>query len=376
MKYRKFGKLDYMASALGFGCMRLPTNSKDTKDINEPESIRMIRRAIDGGVNYIDTAYPYHGGVSEILVGKALKDGYRERVKLATKLPVWLLKDASDFDKYLGEQLKKLDTGYIDLYLLHALDSERWDALLKMGVFDAMERYKKSGKVKAMGFSFHGDLKTFKTIIDAYDWAFCQIQFNLMDENYQAGLEGLRYAASKGIAVVIMEPLRGGALAKEPPEAIKAVWDRAPVSYTPAQWALRWVLNHPEVTVVLSGMSTMEQVEDNLKTADEMLPDSLAAEELKLTDEVKDMYKSRSKIRCTDCKYCMPCSFGVLIPENFAIYNEAFMYDIADEKRRSYYWMDEKNRATSCRQCGKCEKACPQSLPIRELLKQTAEFFA
>jgi predicted aldo/keto reductase-like oxidoreductase len=375
MKYRKFGKTGFNASALGFGCMRLPVVNDGTNRIDEPEAIKMLRYAIDNGVNYIDTAYPYHHGNSEIFVGKALKDGYREKVKLATKLPVWLVKEYPDFNKYLDEQLKRLDTEYIDLYLLHALDKGRWDKLLKLDVFKAMDEYKKSGKVKYMGFSFHDDVDTFKKIVDSYDWDFCQIQLNYMDENTQAGMEGLKYAASKGLAVVIMEPIRGGKLAQKPADCIQELWDSAKIKRTPAEWALRWVWNHPEVSVVLSGMSTMEQVVENLRIADEAEPGSLSAEEVALVEKVRDTYNSLSKVACTSCGYCMPCPSGVDIPWNFSFYNEYFMYGGSLEEKKKHFNSMAGN-AVKCIECGKCEKSCPQKLTIRQYLKDVAALMA
>ncbi|MDV3426968.1 MAG: aldo/keto reductase [Bacillota bacterium] len=374
MKYRKFGKLGFETSALGFGCMRLPVVNDGTNQIDEPEAIKMIRHAIDNGVNYIDTAYPYHHGASELLVAKALKDGYRERVKLATKLPTWLINDYSDFNKYINVQLEKLNTEYIDLYLLHALDKDRWDKLLKLDVFKAIEEYKSSGKIKYMGFSFHDDIDTFKRIIDSYDWDFCQIQFNYMDENYQAGLEGLKYAAAKGIAVVIMEPIRGGKLAQKPADQIQKLWDSAEIKRTPVEWALGWVWNHPEVSVVLSGMSTFEQIKDNLRIADEFESGSLNDKEIELIGKVRETYKSLSKVSCTGCEYCMPCPFGVNIPGSFKIYNEFFMYGNLEEKKRSY--KSNEGNADKCRECGKCEKVCPQKLSIREYLKDVARLMS
>lgn len=370
MKCRKFGSLDFETSALGFGCMRLPVINGDMKQIDEPEAISMIRHAIDNGVNYIDTAYPYHQGMSEILVGKALKDGYREKVRLATKLPVWLVNEYSDFNKYLSEQLGKLDTEYLDFYLLHALDKDRWDNLVKLDVFKAIEEYKKSGKVKHMGFSFHDDIDTFKKIIDAYDWDFCQIMFNYMDENTQAGLEGLKYAASKGIAVVVMEPIRGGKLAQKPADAILELWDSAEVKRTPVEWALGWVWNHPEVSLLLSGMSTFEQVEDNLRIANEFGPNCLTHEETQLVGRVKDTYKALSKVSCTSCKYCMPCPFGVNIPGSFAVYNEFSMYGNLEGKKKDYKFMG--GNADKCQECGKCESVCPQKITIRKYLKDVS----
>jgi len=368
VKYRRFGKAGFDASILGFGCMRLPVLKDGTNRIDEPEAIKMIRYAIDNGVNYIDTAYPYHNGDSELLVGKALKDGYRDKVKLATKLPVWLVKEYSDFSRFLDEQLKKLDTEYLDLYLLHSLDRGKWDKLLKLDVFKAIEEYKASKKVKYIGFSFHDDIDTFKRIIDAYDWDFCQIQLNYMDEHYQAGLEGLKYASSKGIPVVIMEPLRGGKLAQKPVDSIQKLWDTAKVQRSPVEWALRWVWNHPEVSVVLSGMSTFDQVKDNLRIANEAEPGSLTKEEIALIEKVRDTYNSLSKVACTSCGYCMPCPSGVDIPWNFTFYNEYFMYGGSLEEKKRIYKSSNGN-AGKCIECGKCERVCPQKLPIREYLK-------
>lgn len=375
MKYRRCGKLDVNASALGFGCMRLPVLGDGAGPIDEPEAIRMIRRAVDGGVNYIDTAYPYHHGQSEPLVGRALRDGYREKVHLATKLPTWLVRDPSDFDRYLDEQLRRLETDRVDFYLLHALDGNRWGVLLDNGVFDAIDRYKRSGRIRYAGFSFHDHLTVFKKIIDAHDWDFCQIQFNYLDEYDQAGLEGLRYAAARNIAVVVMEPLLGGRLAGAPPDAVARLWEQAPVRRTPAEWALRWVWNHPEVSVVLSGMSALEQVEENLRIAGEAEAGSLTGGELALIERVKQAYKSLPRIDCTGCGYCTPCPFGVDIPGNFQMYNGLMAFN--DRSRKpAYFGQEEKVRASGCRACGRCESLCPRRLPIRELLKKVAEAMA
>lgn len=371
MKYRKFGRCDFEVSALGFGCMRFPT--KDKK-INENEAIRMLRYAIDNGVNYIDTAYPYHNGNSELLVAKALKDDYREKVKLATKSPVWLVEKHEDFDKYLNEQLKKLETDYIDMYLLHALDKERWTKIKSLNVFKFIERALKDGRIKHIGFSFHDDINTFKEIVDSYDWTFCQIQYNYMDEYYQAGIEGLKYAYNKGLAVIVMEPLKGGKLAQEPPKIIKDLWNSYKVKKTPAEWALQWLLNQPEVSIVLSGMSSMEQVIENIKIADKSEINSLSSEEIELINLVKTKYKDLIKVNCTSCKYCVPCPAGVDIPKNFSLYNEAFVYNNLENCSKSYSKLEDK--ASSCVQCGKCEEACPQHISIREKLKEVAKTLA
>lgn len=292
MKQRNFGKLDWKVSALGFGAMRLPIVGNDAAKIDEPEAIRMIRYAFDNGVNYIDTAYVYHRGTSEVLVGKALQDAYRKKVKLATKMPTWLVKSQKDMDRYLDEQLKRLNTEYVDFYLLHGLDAERWSKLTDLKVLDWLEKKKEEGKIKHLGFSFHDEYASFKRIIDSYDrWTLCQIHYNYVDSHYQAGMRGLKYAASKGLAIVIMEPIAGGRLAIKPPQEIQAVWDKAEKRRTPAEWALQWLWNQPQVSVVLSGMSTMEQVIQNVRSANRSGPSSLAEKDLRLINLVARKYK-------------------------------------------------------------------------------------
>lgn len=370
MQYRKFGKHNIKVSALGFGCMRLPFLNGDDSQINEEYSIKQIRYAIDNGVNYIDTAYPYHKGKSEIVVGKALKDGYRNKVYLATKSPVWLVKTFEDFHKYLDEQLEKLHTDHIDMYLMHALSSERWENLKRLNVFKFIEEAKSMGKIKYAGFSFHDELPLFKEIIDSYDWDFCQIQYNYMDTEYQAGTEGLKYAAAKNMAVVIMEPLQGGKLAKNPPEEIKSIWGKSDIKRTPAEWALKWVWNHPEVSLLLSGMGDMAQVEENIKISNDALPGSMSKSELKLVEDAKNKYFDLVKVRCTGCNYCMPCPFGVEIPRNFTLLNMSSMYNDIENSKKAYISMIEKSRANFCKECGVCETKCPQNLPIRRHLKE------
>jgi uncharacterized protein len=378
MLYRKFGKTNEMVSILGFGCMRLPLiPGGDATQIDEEQSIKLVRYAIDQGVNYIDTAYPYHGtgmgsgGQSEPFVAKALKNGYREKVKLATKLPSWLIKTREDMDHYLNEQLKRLDTDYIDFYLVHSLNAAVWPKLKELGINEFLDQAIKDGRIKHAGFSFHDKADLFKEIVDYYDWSFCQIQYNYLDENFQAGTEGLEYAAKKGLGITIMEPLRGGKLAGNLPEAARDVFGQADIKRTPADWALRWVWDHPEVSVVLSGMNTMDQVTENLKTASEAEASSLTGKETEIIDRVKAIYKERIKVNCTACSYCMPCPKGVNIPGCFAAYNN---YHIFGEKD-GYAWVAPAQRASNCVECGKCETHCPQGIQIRQELKNVRAVF-
>jgi predicted aldo/keto reductase-like oxidoreductase len=374
MQYRKFGRLDWQASILGFGTMRLPVKG-DAKNIDQKQATRMLHHAVDRGVNYIDTAYPYHGGESERLLGKALGRGYRDRVKLATKMPSWLVSGPADFDKLFHEQLKKLKTDHIEFYLLHSLNREYWS---KMREYDAIEwgrRTIKAGKIGQLGFSFHDDFDLFKEIVDAWDWPFCQIQYNYMDVRNQAGTRGLKYAASKGIAVVVMEPILGGKLASPPP-SIQKILDRAETKRRAADWALQWLWNQPEVTVVLSGMSTFRQVVENLESADSAGIGILDQQEEGLIREVRRRYKELAPISCTQCRYCMPCPHGVDIPRNLSLYNEGLMYGRPDVARRQYGFIAEKARSTACTQCRECEPKCPQSILISEWMSKVSEVLA
>ena len=370
MNYRRFGKLDWQPSALGFGCMRLPTTDGKSMSaaIDETEAIRMIRRAIDQGVNYVDTAYVYHGGRSETITGKALGDGFRQKVRVATKSPVWLIKETADFDKYLAEQLQRLDTDHIDFYLLHGLGSRSWrGTVLKLNLLQQAEKALHDGRIGHLGFSFHDRHEAFLEIVDGYDrWTFCQIQYNYLDIENQAGTAGLKHAAAKGLAVVVMEPLLGGKLAR-PPAPVKEMLAAAAPPRAPAEWALQWIWDQPEVSLLLSGMSTMEQVEQNLASAGRSATGSFTAADQAVIARVREAYRGLMPIRCTRCHYCMPCPNGVAIPQNFDLYNDGFVHQDLEVQRHIYErFLDESERAGACTGCKACEEKCPQQLPISD----------
>lgn len=374
MKKRTFGKVDFKSYPLGFGCMRFPTI--DNK-IDEAESIKMVRTAIDRGVNYIDTAYPYHGGESELLVAKALKDGYRERVKLATKAPVWFFESADDYDKYLNEQLKKLEVDYIDFYLLHALNGDSFNKLLKMDIFKKVDESIKDGRIKHIGFSYHDKPENFKPILDSYDWSFVQIQLNYLDEDYQAGLNGYNMIKERGMGIVIMEPLLGGKLANLP-EKITSIFKECN-DKTPVEWALDYLWNMDGVSVILSGMSNMEQTLQNIEYADRAEIGMFSEKEMETIKKVQKKFNEIASIPCTKCSYCMPCPHGVDIPWNFTLYNESFMFDIYDKNKNEYTKISNDNTKTTtgnnCVACGVCLSKCPQSIDIPNQLENVNSYF-
>jgi predicted aldo/keto reductase-like oxidoreductase len=382
MIYRKFGKTDLDVSALGFGCMRLPLTGVDAKfhggegGIDEQKAAEILHWAIENGVNYIDTAYSYHEGNSELFLGQVLQGGYREKVYLATKLPSWLIQTRNDMDKFLNESLKRLQTEYIDFYLVHAVNILFWPNLVRNGLFEFLDSALADGRIHYAGFSFHDDLDLFKEVVDAYPWSFCQIQYNYLDENYQAGKAGLRYAVDRGLGVVIMEPLRGGRLAANIPHDVSRVWEQSEIKRSPAEWALRFLWDHPEVSVVLSGMNQMEQVQENVRIAGQTQPNTLTRFEKELIEKVKTIYHSRMKINCTSCRYCMPCPAGVNIPGCFTMFNNAHMLDDIHTFRTAYHiQIGPSRKASNCIQCGLCEEACPQGIPIRGMLKETVRLF-
>jgi len=377
MKYRKFGKLDWQVSQLGFGAMRLPIINEDQAKIDEPEAIKMVRYAADNGVNYIDSAYMYHMGQSEKVVGKALKDGYREKMKVVTKLPARMVEKPGDFDRILGEQLQRLDIDMIDFYLLHGLNKEGWEKVRDFGVLKWAEKQMAKGRIGRLGFSFHDDFDVFKEIVDAYDnWVLSQVQYNYMDVNEQAGRRGVEYAAGRGLAVVVMEPLRGGKLSKDPPKPVAKVLADAPRQLKAVEWAWRWIWDQPEISVALSGMSAMEQVVENVALADRYEAGNLSAEELKLYDKIREAYNSLSPVPCTNCRYCMPCPNNVEIPRIFQLYNDAVMYEDIRTGQFMYngpFAFQPDQRVDNCTECGECLEKCPQNIEIPDWLKKAHE---
>jgi len=394
MKYRKMGSLDWEVSILGFGAMRFPMIDQTT--VNEDEAIKMIRYAIENGVNYIDTAYPYHNGESEVIVGKALQDGYREKVNLTTKLPMWEVKKSEDFNEFLQEQINRLQTKP-DIYLFHGLTNDGLKKIKELSLINKMEEAREEGLFKYIGFSFHDSFEVFKEIIDYYTWDCCQIQFNYLDLEYQAGIKGVEYAGNKNIALIIMEPIRGGKLVISKDELdsrpeVKQILEKAPIKRTMADWALQFVWDHPEVSVVLSGMSSMQQVKENIESANNSASNSLSAEDLRIISQLREFYGKYDLVRCTSCRYCRPCPQGVAIPWIFRIINELAYY--GEERRDSILILydklvkipeevekrlseDEKvdGVASLCIQCGECLEKCPQQIDIPDILKKAKEIF-
>lgn len=369
MNYRQMTGTNLKPSILGFGTMRMPVIDGVYGNIDEEKAIKMIRYALDNGINYIDTAYPYHEKNSEIVVGKALKDGYREKAILVTKNPVWLVKEYDDFEKYLDEQLEKMGVEYFDIYLFHALGKDRWKNIKDLGALKFMDEMKAKGKIKAAGFSIHDDFSLYKELIDTYKWDMSMIQMNYMDVDQQTTVEAFKYAGDRGVSVVVMEPLRGGQLANLP-ESITNIFNESEYDCSIVERSFRWIANRPEVKVVLSGMSTLNQMIENIEIAERLNENVLDDKELAIYTKVKDTLESRVKVPCTECKYCMPCPHGVNIPRNFVQYNKASIYEDVEGPAYVYqHKFKEEERASKCIECGECEPKCPQAIKIIDELK-------
>lgn len=365
MEKRKMEKLGIETSLLGYGCMRFPTTPDG--EIDEEKAEKLLDTAIAAGINYIDTAYPYHGGKSEPFVGKVAKKYDRSSLYLATKLPVWKCETPEDVEAVFNEQLEHLQSDYVDFYLIHSLDRAKWEKVLKLDVIKYLEKQKEAGRIRYLGFSFHDSYDVFEEIINYRDWDFCQIQLNYMDTDIQAGMKGYRLTEEKQIPLVIMEPVKGGRLAnfgEDITDKFHAVNPDASI----ASYALRWVASLPNVKVVLSGMTTMDQLEDNLKTFENFKP--LSEAEQAVVKDVVDTLNSRVQNGCTGCAYCMPCPAGVDIPRCFSMWNTYHTYQNYNIVKRSWENMEEGKKPKNCVECGMCERACPQGLSIRQDLKK------
>lgn len=373
MQYRDFR--GEKVSLLGMGCMRLPMETGDRKKIDESKAIDLIRKGIDKGINYVDTAYVYQNGDSERVLGKALKDGYREKVFVADKMPLWLVKKGYNYEDLFQEHLNRLGIDRVDMYLMHTLDKNIWKLAKETDLLNFMIRKKKEGLIKYIGFSFHDNLELFKDIIDYFQWDFCQIQFNYMDIDYQAGLEGLVYASEKGIPVIVMEPLRGGRLTDRIPREVQAIWDDAPVKRSPAEWALRWVADFPQVSIILSGMSNEDQLLENIKVLNDSEVGSMTDKEKEIVGRVADKYRTLIRALCTGCEYCLPCPKKLRIPELIEIYNEWFIYEGHKICKSHYFNIPRGKRASDCIGCKECEERCPQQLAIADIMAKCKDIF-
>jgi uncharacterized protein len=379
MLYRQLKKAGIDLSILGFGCMRLPTIGHKPEKIDVQKATRLLHYSINHGVNYVDTAYFYHAAVfgqrgeSEPFVGNALSGGWRKKVHLATKMPLFQLRQKEQMDTFLKEQLERLKTNYLDFYLLHGLNGELWDRMRDLGVREFLNKKKAEGKFRFPAFSFHGKAEDFIHICDEYDWTFAQIQYNYMDIDFQAGYKGLKYAADKGIGIVVMEPLKGGKLAQKLPAEMTSVFSTSAIKRSPAEWALRFVWNEAGVSSLLSGMNNMEQLIENIKVANDGIPDSLGKDELLMFDTLRNAMGARIKADCTDCRYCMPCASGVDIPDVLATLNSAAVWNDPNTWLTGYIRINGK--ASKCTECKECEEVCPQELPISTLMKEAVSLF-
>lgn len=382
MLYREMGITGEKVSILGFGCMRLPTDGR-YEHIDREKSSALLDFALESGVNYLDTAYTYHGkdnshgGDSEVFLGEYFSEnGCREEVYLSTKLPVWLVQEKADLDNLLDSQLKRMKTDFIDFYLLHSVKERNWSYLEDLGVQDFLDSAVEDGRIKYTGFSTHDNTELFKNVVDSYNWDMCLIQYNYLDEEIQAGREGLEFAAKRKMGIAVMEPLKGGVIANYTPPKVNRLWGEAPVYRTPAEWSFRYLWNNPDITTVLSGMNSMKHLVENIFTATDGEPYSLTGKELKLIDEVKEAYREKIEVECSACEYCMPCPNGVNIPQCFSYLNQAAMLNDSTHIRTQYHFMlKDEEKADNCLGCGVCEELCTQKLLVREKMKQVKQKF-
>ncbi len=385
MQKRVFGNTGESLSLLGFGCMRLPLCGPGASDIDYPQATALLRRAIEGGVNYVDTAYSYHSsgghdqpGESEPFVGRALAGGWREKVNIATKLPTWLVKSKKEMHEVLDFQLRRLQTDRIDYYLAHTLKTSLWEPMKAAGMLEFLDEARKDGRIRHAGFSFHDRFEVFADIVRGYDWEFAQIQYNYLDVDFQAGRRGAELAKSRGMGLIVMEPLRGGFLINHMPEDMRAVLAGARPEWSLADWGFRWLYNRPEVDLVLSGMAAMDQVEQNLAIAAD--PGTMSEADFAVAETVRAALEERMPIKCTGCGYCLPCPAGVSIPMVFNVYNDYFVMDAEPIRERARFLyslrMNDGERADGCLHCRECEEKCPQGLPVSEYMERAAELFA
>jgi predicted aldo/keto reductase-like oxidoreductase len=371
MQYRNYGKLGFQVSAFGMGCMRLPRIIKgDIAEVDREKAYEMIRYALDNGVNYFDTAYGYHNMTSEEVLGEAL-EGRREKAVIATKQPFWVMKTQDDIRKNLEQSLRKLRSSYIDVYLIHAIGPGSWEGIKKRKIIEEYEKFRSEGLIRAIGFSYHGPYPCFKEVLDFYDWGMCQIQQNFIDIKRDATEEGITSAGKKGCALVIMEPIRGGNLATAP-APVQAIYDEYPAKRSAVEWAFRHVIDYPEASTILSGVTTMQQLKEDIGifSKPDALPGCLSDEEKKIIARVRDKYASLASIPCTGCEYCLPCPQGVEIPQVFSKFNDGAMFGTYEPARRNYSFQVKSNAGASlCTECGACEEKCPQGIAIRHELK-------
>jgi predicted aldo/keto reductase-like oxidoreductase len=377
MHYRSYGKLGYTVSALGLGCMRLPRIFDGTgkTKVDTEKAFELIRYAADHGITYFDTALGYHHETSESVLGEALAGGRREKVKIATKQPLFVMTTQADIRRNLENTLKKLRTDYIDVYLIHNIQSETWDEIKQRRIIAEYEKFKSEGLIRAIAFSYHGDAKTFPEVLSYYDWDMCQIQQNLIDVENQTTEKAITLAGQKGCALVIMEPLRGGSLVTPPP-AVQPIYDAYPVKRSPVDWAFRHLLDYPEVSTILSGVTTMEQLKEDIEifSKPDAVPRCLSAEDKALIARVRKQYESLKSIPCTGCEYCLPCPQGVNIPGVFSNYNDGVSFGNFEQSQRGYFFAAMGNQdASHCVACGACEKKCPQHIKIIDMLKNAHE---